>query len=297
VGEKIEKNSSNSKSKDTNRSSKGTDKNSKDIIIRKRNRYLKELSDSEKWLILKDYCSGEESGPIAERYNISINSIDQLVSTVYKKLQNVREIRMLIATSFDSQFSEIMRKKYVDSEHINKIFLSRLSHPEDPLTDEEILFCEFLIEYGIDEEAIAKSKLDVGLKKEQITSYREACKLRAFYLKKKPNIRNYIQKSRQANLGILENHGKDYIQSQLITIIEQLGNIGDKSSLTHQLKALESLAKTVGAFEEKVVIESANGDDALDRLIKRAKEAKAKEVEEEGEMKPIAYVDGQEVYA
>ena len=264
------------------------------VIRRIKKRELKELTAEEKWNILKAYCENKlTTQEIAEEYNIKYESVDRLVSKVYKALQNVREIRMLMATQHDSKFSEIMRKKYVDSEHINKSFLSLLSHPEEPLTDSEILFCEFLIEFGVDEEAVIKSKLDVGLKKDQKASYLEGCKLRAFYLKKKPNISAYVQKTRQANLGVLDKYGKDYIQSHLLTIIEQLGNIGDKSSLTHQLKALETLAKTVGAFEEKLVVETANGDDALDRLIKKAKEAHAKREEEP---MPIAYVDGQEIY-
>ena len=266
----------------------------KNTKIRKRKLELKELTPENKWNLLKDYCENRlTTQEIADKYNIAYEKVDRLIAKVYKSLQNVREIRMLMATQGNDKFSEIMRKKYVDSETINQVFLEKLSHPDEPLTDSEILFCEFLIEYGMDEEAIIKSKLDVGLKREQKASYLEGCKLRAFYLKKKPNIVSYIQKTRQANLGILEKYGKDYIQSQLITIIEQLGNIGDKSSLTHQLKALESLAKTVGAFEEKVVIESSNGDDALDRLIKRAKEAHEKKNKEP---KPIAYVDGQEIY-
>jgi hypothetical protein len=264
--------------------------------IRKGERTLKDLEDAEKWSLLKDYCSGDYNNvELGESYRLSNESVDTFIATVYKKLQNVREIRMLIGTAYNPTFSEIMRKKHVDVEHINESFLSLLSGPEEPLTDHEIMFCEFLIEYGEDHTAVAKSKLDVGLKKSDKGSYYQGCKLRAFYLKKKANIAAYITKARQANLGVLENYGKEYIQSRLIEIVEQLGNLGDKSSLTHQLKALESLAKTVGAFEDRVVIESANGDDALDRLIARAKEAHAKRVEDE-EPVPIAYVDGQEIY-
>lgn len=262
-------------------------------ILRKGERTLKDLGDDEKWGLLKDYCSGDFNNvELGAKYRVSNESVDTLISTVYKKLQNVREIRLLIGTAYNPTFSEIMRKKHVDVEHINENFLSLLSGPEEALTDQEILFCEFLIEYGEDHTAIAKSKLDVGLKKSETGSYYQACKLRAFYLKKKPNVAAYITKARQANLGVLENYGKEYIQSRLIEIVEQLGNLGDKSSLTHQLKALESLAKTVGAFEDKLVIESANGDEALDRLIARAKEAHAVKDKD----KPIAYVDGVEIY-
>jgi DNA-binding CsgD family transcriptional regulator len=261
--------------------------------IRKAERKLSDLDDAEKFSLLREYCSGDKNNvELAAQFGISNEAVDTFIKKIYKKLQNVREIRMLIGTSYNPTFSEIMRKKHVDSEHINESFLSLLSGPEEPLTENEILFCEFLIEYGEDDKAIAKSKLDISLKKSEQASYREGCKLRAFYLKKKPNIAAYITKARQENLGVLENYGKEYIQSRLIEIVEQLGNIGDKGSLTHQLKALESLAKTVGAFEERVVVETVNGDDALDRLISRAKEAHAKKQEPQ----PIAYVDGQEIY-
>ena len=194
--------------------------------IRKGKRDLKALSGEEKWELLKAYCAGDKDNvELGEQFNISNNSVDEFVTRVYQKLQNVREIRMLIATSYDSKLSEIMVKKHVDCENINEKFLELLSHPEDPLTDNEILFCEFLIEYGEDITAIKKSKLDAGLKTKDIKSYHEGCKLRAFYLKKKKNIAAYITKARQANLDVLQDHGKEYIQSRLIEIVEQLGNI------------------------------------------------------------------------
>ena len=42
----------------------------------------------------------------------------------------------------------------------------------------------------------------------------------------------------------------------------------------HMLKAMETLGKTVGAFDEKSTLEIISGDDGLDRILKKAKEAK-----------------------
>ena len=54
-------------------------------------------------------------------------------------------------------------------------------------------------------------------------------------------------------------------------LFELIGNRGDKGSTSNQLKAIEMIAKTMGVFEEKVVVENVNADSVLTKILERAK--------------------------
>jgi len=255
-------------------------------------RGVKDLSEAERWQLLVKYLENSLSHKqIGHLFKLSAKSVESFISTLYQKFQNVREAKVLLNNQnpYNPQFHKVLLAKYVDSEHINGTFLERLSKEEDMLSDYEILYAEFLMEYGDDVRAIERSKLNIGLNQGDPKSYREGCNLRSLYLKRKPNVASYIYDMRKRNLGVLKD-GKEYIQSNLIQLIEQLGNLGDKGSLTSQLKAIEQLGRTMGAFEDKVIVENVNGDEVLDRLIARAKEAHL------AYKKPVQIEGGGEIY-
>lgn len=255
---------------------------------------LANLSDEDRWDILNSYIKNQESNAeIAERHSLSIKSFEDFIRSTYSSFQNTRETKMLLATTNRPDLFETLKQKYIDSDQINEKFLEKLSGDTDLLSDSELLFCEFLMEYGDDAKAIEKAKLNVGLKKttESLTSYNDALKLRSFYLKKKTNVASYLNEQRKRNLDILKD-GKGFIQSNLITIMEQLKNNNDLKHLPSHLKAIDSLARTIGAFDDKLTLHNADGDDVLDAILLKAK---AKNTEPEKHL--LAYTgEGEELY-
>lgn len=238
------------------------------------------LSASEKWNILQDYLGLKLSNKeIREKHNLSEKHLEDFIRSLYRRFQNARETKTLIATQQqDASTSELILKQHVDSTQINKAFLDRVSQPTEPLSDHEILFSEFLLEYGDDAKAIEKSKLNVGLKKINgkghiNPEYHDALIMRAFYLKRKANVSRYITEQKKKNLKVLD-QGKEYLQSSLIELIDQLRNNNDSRQLPSMLKAIELAGRSIGAFDDKLSIESTSGDDVLDRILKKAKEAK-----------------------
>lgn len=240
---------------------------------------MKTKSGQEKWEVLEEYLKGEKSlYQIAEDHGVTQKAAEHFIATTYRRFQNMRESRMLVRTQGDRQLQRAMVAKYVDSEHINRVFLDRLSEEGDPLSDYEVLFAEFLVELGNGAKAVQKSKLDVGLNKQERATYVDACKLRAFYLKRKPNVLAYIHEVKRRNLFNLED-GKEYIQSHLINLIEQAATSSSSKSVGTQLRAIEHLARTIGAFEDKVTLEHVNGDDPLDKILEKARDARVIEVQ------------------
>lgn len=245
----------------------------KEVIVKKS---IKSLTSDQKWNILIDYISLSSSNKeIESKYSISDKALENFIRSLYRKFQNARETKTLIATQYVPDTTHKAIEDHVTSDHINEKFLSCVSKPDEALTDKEILYCEFLIEYGDERKAIEKSGLGVGLKKKdarshEMVEYKEALTLRSFYLKRKSNVSQYITEQRRKNLVVVEN-GKEYIQEKLITLVDQLANQNDTKNIPSQLKSLELIGRTIGAFDDKLTIEGGNGDDALDRILKNAK--------------------------
>jgi len=252
-------------------------------------RSLKELGDDEKWQVLVEYLKNDLSNKqIGHIYGLSASQIDHMTSQLWTKFQNIKEAKMLAHAR--TPIGEVLARTYSSVDGINKSFLSKLSKEQELLTDNELLFCEFLLEFGDEVKAVEKSGLNVGLSTGDRASYKEGCRIRAMYLKKKENIKAYIYEMRKRNLEVLKSDGKEYIQSNLVQLIEQLSKRGDKGSLTSHLKAIEHLGRSIGAFEDRVSIETVNGDEVLDRIVAKAKEAQL------AKKKPIQLEGGGELY-
>jgi hypothetical protein len=66
--------------------------------------------------------------------------------------------------------------------------------------------------------------------------------------------------------------------------MEKVRNLeGERAAMT-QLKCVEQLARTVGAFEDNLNITGLDGDSAIDKILRRAKEAKGTLIEQEDSM-------------
>jgi hypothetical protein len=242
------------------------------------------LEPSDKWIILIDYVSLKLSNSeIATKHSISEGALEDFIRTIYRKFLNAKETKALIGSqSSNPNYTASIIKNHVSAEVINEGFLAKLSTDEDVLTDAEILFSEFLLEYGDDVKAIEKSKLNIGLKKycgkgNVNTEYADALIMRSFYLKRKPNISLYIADQKKKNIAVLKD-GKEYLQSSLIGLIDQLRNSNDPRQLPSMLKAIELTGRTMGAFDDKLTLGSSNGDDVLDAILAKAKQAEVVEI-------------------
>lgn len=236
--------------------------------------------------IIHDYIySGESTEQVADRWNTTKQTVAALVRTFQADLNNTTETRELIESQkIDSgvtstQF-KLPHRRVTDAKLINQKFLECLSGPDDlTLTTEEQTYCWIYTYTNNNTKAIKESGLDVGLDKrqsarkdnKQATSYSNAIKLRGYYLRNKDNISRYITSLREEKLQDLK-IDKGYIQSQLVTEIEQLNEEADPSRTNSKLRALDLLGKTIaGCFSETIKIEEVSPDKALDQLLEMAK--------------------------
>ena len=244
------------------------------IVVRKT-----QIEPHQKWLILEEYLNCKLSlQDIADKYRMSRDTVESFINSLYKKFQNVRETKMLLQSQKNPKYFQCLQKNHFNPERINEEFVQLLSEPNDlVLTDQELLFCELFVSDGDELKAIEESGLSIGLSEGKQKGYREALKIRAFYLKRKFNIAEYIKHLQKQRIEVLST-GKEHLQSELLAVIEKLRSNGDPKLVPSLLKALELIGRSIGAFEDKQVIEHVGGDDALDRMISQAKRAEIIEV-------------------
>lgn len=234
------------------------------------------LGIPQKYRILHDYIySNLTNAEIADKYGTTKEVVSATVSFLWKDFQQIKETKALVSHSMIRANSTTL---HLDPTKVNQEFLEQLSGPEDPyLTDPEVIYCELYNANGDDLSALIEAGLHKGLKKPKVNgeeaAYKQSLALRSFYLRRKPNIVAYLKEIQQKKLTAITD-GKAFIQVELLKIIEKLNNSEGDRNLASRLKAIELAARTFGALEDKLTVEEVNGDSALDKILKRAKQAK-----------------------
>ena len=245
-----------------------------------------------KWAIIESYLDQNLSViDIAEKYQMRKNKVEEVISHTYKRFQNVRETNTLLATQGRPEAFNKLYKEHIDPERINKEFLEKLSEDGSyALSIPEMIFCEFFVNNGDELKALKEAGLDCGLAQIDKKSFKDALKLRSFFLRRKKNVATYIKELQIKNVEVLKG-GKEHIQAELMALLEKMRNNGDPKAVPSMLKIVEMLGKTIGAFEEKHIVETVNGDDALNNILAKAKKANAEIIDVAKESR--AYVDGE----
>ena len=237
------------------------------------------LDIAKRWKIIEDYLQCKLSNnDIAEKYQVSVKTVETTVQETYKKFQNVRETKTLLATQKRPDVFLQLKSDHIDSSRINQAFLEALSEPDSfVLTDAEMIFCELFVNNGDELQAVEEAGLHVGLNKRDPVTYKEAVRLRAFYLRRKPNVAQYLNEVRKKSLSVLSN-SKEHLQVELLALVEKLRNNSDLKAVPSLLRSIELLGKSEGIFEEKITVDNISSDDALDRILKRASKAEIVEL-------------------
>lgn len=232
-----------------------------------------------KYKILDMYIySGKTNKDIGIELGLAEKTVENTISRLYKDFLNMRETKCLIV---EQSLPVNFKSELLDTNQINKEFLERLSEPDSPtLTDNELLFCEMYNQDHDEIKAIETARLNIGFKRDSMTdNYKTAMHLRGYYLRRKPNIASYLTQLQKDRLSILED-GKVFMQSELLSVINKLKMNDSERSTSNYLKAVETLGRILGAFDDKVTVETINGDSAIDKILERAKQANVKEIEE-----------------
>lgn len=248
------------------------------VNAERKDKAVRDLSHEDKWKLLLSFLEGSTYANMDLQFSLKEGISCKFINSIFTKIRNLKETQYLMKYKKDPGKLSLVRRRDLDPAYVNEAFLAKLSMEDEViLSDSELLFAEYYLDSGDEIGSIRLAKLDEGLDPTDTRSYKEACKIRAFFLRRKGNVANYMNEMKKRDLEVL-GEGKLYIQQQLIEVIEQLKSLGSaRDALPQRLKALEYLAKTVGAFEEKITIETVSGDDALDMIIAKAKEVRANE--------------------
>jgi hypothetical protein len=235
---------------------------------------------SNKYKILEEYIySGKSNREIGIKLGLAEKTIENVIGRLYKDFCAVRETKSLIC---EATLPLNYKSEVLNTNHINDSFLEKLSEPDSPtLSDNELLFAELYNQDHDEVGAIETSKLNVGIRKDSkdTNGYKNALHLRGLYLRKKPNVAAYLNQLQKEKLSILKD-GKVFLQSELLSVIGKLKKMDGERATANYLKSIETLGRILGAFDDKITIDSVNGDSVLDKILQKAKKAKAEIIEE-----------------
>lgn len=257
-----------------------------DVIVKKA---PENITKKHKYDIIDDYVFSTMSNTeIANKYGTSANNVGLIISRHYTALVNARETKLLIGDgSTNNPYFANLKIELLNPEAVNSEFLKLLSKDNDAvLTDNEVIFCELCNNNGDEVDALEVSGLAVGIKKAREDKYDPAYKAsivrRCYFLKRKPNLAAYFNTIQKEKLKKITD-GKGFIQTELLQVIEKLRTSNNPTSSSTYLKAVEALARTYGAFDDKMTVETINGDSAIDRILAKARQAQVIPIDAEAE--------------
>lgn len=234
------------------------------------------------WEIIDSYIKGESQTETAKRLGLKLPTIQMLITKVFQGIKVIRETSLLIeaqnADLKNDKFRslEIERSLSLLRSETSEEFIKLVSEPNDPvLTDAELMFSYLVVEDGDEIGALNESGLDVGLKKTTTAGIRGR-KLRALYLKNKPNVNSYIKELQSERAKTME-FSRETLQSKILQLINRLEKVDDVKTAPTIAKLTEQLGKLHGLFVDKQIVGTQSLDDAFADMVARRK----KEIEDE----------------
>lgn len=234
-------------------------------------------SKTERWEIIEAFCSGTtDFSVLGHKFSTSNKEISRVITGHWDKLTNLREAKLLTDSQnypsiHKSSSYHALKSICRAQEDPNGKFHELLSLASDPvLSDSEITFASTYVVTGSYAVALKEAKLDIGVLKagKNETGESQALRMRCAYLKAKPNVAAFIMKLKQDSF-IPEAIDKNFIQAELLEQLSHAkedhtsqGALGKKN----QLRIIEALGRTIGAFQDKVLIEKIDPAAALDYL-------------------------------
>lgn len=219
------------------------------------------LTDSDRYDLLRRYRLGEMVSVIAKSKGLDEELLKQFFSDELKALNTIQEINKLTLES-----RGIITTASAPVNLINEKFLENVDDKKDA-------YAYYYAMTGSNEHALREAGLDLWLPKGiGAKTKRYTLSVRGKFIRDLPGITKYINDTRDTRLNDL-NLDKSYVQSELVTQIEELKEIAgdDPRYRTNLLKGIELLGRTLSAFTDNIRIEEVNPKSGLEILMKRAK--------------------------
>ena len=224
----------------------------------------------------------EASQPLSGKEgNMNPETMYKFLGNICRKLNIVRQSNALVNNQRIQEklpAGTVTKVSYNDPELINEEFLSLLA-PEGSydLSNAEQAYCVMMASTGNNIKAITAAGLDGGLKTTEhiVKTMDYAIMIRGNYLRAIPRISAAIKLLQEESLRDI-NINKDYIQIKLLqNIVELEEQVSyDPKARTNYLKAIEMLGRTIGAFQENLVVTASDPAATLDAMLRMAKDAK-----------------------
>lgn len=253
--------------------------------------------NKKKFKIIEAYASGAYSFvELAKKYKMKPRAVEELVNSHMKNLSNAKTVRSTQlpehgGTAVPFAVKQAMAfKNILEKDEGNTEFLERLSESDAPeLTEYEMSFVWHWLHGCSSSVALEKSGLAVGLLKPASNErkFENACKLRALYVRRKPNISMFLNDLKNDKMAKLK-LGKVYVQEKLVKMIEELEDVKDLQARKLYLQVIDRVANTVNAYSHTVNVNDLRPADAIQKLKQLVVEdMEMTKIEENGEIEYV----------
>jgi len=249
------------------------------IIVRKKERFIKDLNDGDRFRILKAYCKNVSYQEMSDDCGVSSRNIQHWVDKFTRAAIEGKETRVLMRGGAIDPALEIVST----SKGISTHFLSLLSDEgESILNESENIYVMEWVSSGNSNSALSLSKLDMEEDGTTISS-KYLKQARGKHLRERPKVKAAIKREEQIMIDDMAS-SKDFIQRTLIQTVRRLqeDQSENKNRSNNLLKAVELLGKTIpSTFTETIRTEEVSPKDTLTLLAKKIQAAESQRAIEE----------------
>lgn len=251
------------------------------IRVRKKEKSFGDLSKEQKWDLLSLYIEQPllTLDEMASKFNITSNSLKKFLQYFYTEFVQTKETKHLISAQNIESFNPLVHTvSFKHPSYINESFLSLLSPTENEVSEAEYTYAYVYVFTGNNNQALKESGLDVALSGrdgKQSNNKTQLSLLRGHYLRAIPRIKSLISELREVKLNDL-GIDKPLVQSEVITLLEELKEEGNPATLNTRVKLIELLGKSIGVWQDNIKVEKIDSERALDLLVAKAREAETK---------------------
>ena len=236
------------------------------VIVRRNQEEDLELSDSTKYILLKEYSEGLSSKDLAIKYKLPPKPLEKFLSKTANTLIAMSETRRLVtggAIAVNTKTPVAM---------MNKEWLEEVPNQVE-------VYAYYYATTGSNEYALEESSLAGYLPSATSAKAKKfILNARGRYLRAIPEVNEMINLYRDQRVKDAD-VGSNLVQSELLQQLEELKETVDESPRNrgHILKTIELLGKTEGVFSDTMIIDDISTKTGMDKLMENIKNGKKEE--------------------
>ncbi len=224
----------------------------------------KQLTDAEKYKILKDYSIGIPEAEIAKSLGRERGSLRTFIQDTLKDMNTIRETNNMVNSSCSAELKKQIGKN--PTKFLTPAFISLAEKNAEA-------YAYYFAQTGDNKFALIQTGLDIGISKNVAKTTKDyVYRIRGQFLRDIPIVIQMIREDQDRRIKEYRVE-KPQVQMELVRQIEELKEIvvNEPRQRNNLLKAIELLGRSLGAFTDNIKYEETDATTGLEILMEKAK--------------------------